>query len=128
MNEMMRAMRVPFWQRAAPETNVAALQATDAIGGTSSAAFVDNGLAADAGPDQSVNLGSATSFSGSYTDNTGGTVSASGINWDFNYDGTNFVADPAGAGTLTPSYTYRGFAATKGGIDKGVPLAEDGLR
>jgi ABC-type phosphate/phosphonate transport system substrate-binding protein len=25
-------------------------------------------------------------------------------------------------------YTYRGFAATKGGIDKGVPLAEDGLR
>jgi alginate O-acetyltransferase complex protein AlgI len=24
--------------------------------------------------------------------------------------------------------TYRGFAATKGGIDKGVPLAEDGLR
>jgi hypothetical protein len=70
------------------------------------AALVDNGLTADAGPDQSVNLGSATSFSGSYTDNTGGTVSASGINWDFNYDGTNFVADPAGAGIPTPSYPY----------------------
>jgi hypothetical protein len=26
------------------------------------------------------------------------------------------------------SLAYRGFAATKGGIDKGVPLAEDGLR
>jgi plastocyanin len=30
---------------------------------------------------------------------------------------------------VTPgTYPYRGFAATKGGIDKGVPLAEDGLR
>jgi uncharacterized repeat protein (TIGR01451 family) len=64
------------------------------------AALVNNGLSADAGPDQSTNLGSAVSFSGSYTDNTGGTVSSSGIKWDFNYDGTNFVADPAGADTM----------------------------
>jgi hypothetical protein len=40
------------------------------------------------------------------------------------------VTTPSGTSTTSSAdhYTYRGFAATKGGIDKGVPLAEDGLR
>ena len=60
------------------------------------------GPTASAGSDQTINEGDTATFSGSYTD-PDGTVSSSGIAWDFNYDGS-FSADVTG--TLTPSYQF----------------------
>ncbi len=54
-------------------------------------------LIVHAGPDQTVTAsggmyaGTTVSFNGSYSDPSG-TVSPSGIAWDFNYDGTTFIA------------------------------------
>jgi len=42
---------------------------------------------------------------GSYTDPVG-TVAPDTVDWDFNFDGHNFNADPNAHGTLTPTYDY----------------------
>ncbi len=64
-----------------------------------------SGLVVDAGPDQFLNEGDTAAFAVSWTD-ASGTVDPNSAEWDFNYDGSTFVADASASGTLTPSYTY----------------------
>ena len=98
----------------APGTYIVEVQATDLSGATSTGATAvvvkpPDALIVQAGPDQSVTEsggaypGATVSFNGSYSD-PGGTVSSSGVAWDFNYDGQHFY--PQSIGTLTPSWTY----------------------
>lgn len=92
-----------------PGTAVVALHATDANGSsaiatTSVGVRNSTALLAAAGADLDVTVGQATNFAGSYLF-PGGTVSASGIEWDFDYDGT-FDADSTGSLTpISPSRT-----------------------
>ncbi|HEY7315532.1 MAG TPA: PKD domain-containing protein [Gemmataceae bacterium] len=100
----------PYQVFATPGTYTVALQATDSEGVSSLSTITvtvnaSNALVVDAGPDQALNEGDTAAFSGSYTDGNG-TVSASTAQWDFNYDGHNFVANPSANGTLTPSYQF----------------------
>ncbi|MCI0376129.1 MAG: PKD domain-containing protein [Gemmataceae bacterium] len=60
------------------------------------------GPTVEAGPDQSVDAGVTVDFNGSYSD-PDGTVSSSGIAWDFDWTG-DFTADATD--TLTPSWQY----------------------
>ena len=55
-----------------------------------------------AGPNQAALVGDVVQFNGSYTD-PDGTVSPSGIAWDFDWNG-DFVAEATG--TLTPTHQY----------------------
>ena len=64
-----------------------------------------NSLIVNAGPDQAINEGDTAAFNAAYTDGSG-TVNVASAQWDFNYDGSNFVADPNANGTLTPSYQF----------------------
>ncbi len=64
-----------------------------------------SGLVVDAGPDQFLNEGDTADFAASWSD-ASGTVDPNSAQWDFDYDGTTFVADASASGTLTPSYTY----------------------
>ena len=59
----------------------------------------------NAGPSQTVYAGAAVSFNGSATD-AGGSSQIASIQWDFNYDGSNFNPDASANGNLTPSYVY----------------------
>ena len=91
-----------------PGTYLIALQATDQGGNistdvTSVLVKPADALLVNAGADQSVTTGVPVSFSGSYS-YPAGTVNASGIAWDFNYNGSNF--NPMSTGTLTPSTTF----------------------
>jgi PKD repeat protein len=91
-----------------PGTYLVALQATDASGNTgmdvtSVVVTAAGALIVSAGPDQSVTVGDSVSFSGSYS-YTAGSVSSSGLAWDFDYDGVTFSADTTG--TLTPTHTF----------------------
>jgi hypothetical protein len=72
-----------------------------------------NGLSPPAGEDVSITVNGVTQT---------GTLDDNG---DFSI---NFDTATLGVAGSPYTITYRGFAATKGGIDKGVPLAEDGLR
>ena len=58
----------------------------------------------EAGPSQTVLAGSSAAPAGQHHRAT--STSFASIEWDFDYDGSTFVADPAGSGTLTPSYTW----------------------
>lgn len=89
-----------------PGDYVVAVQESDDAGHTATAFFnvqVD-ALPPDvsAGGDLTVNAGQPVTFQGSADAYSG----IATVDWDFNYDGQNFVPDPAGAGTLTPTYTY----------------------
>jgi PKD repeat protein len=55
-----------------------------------------------AGTDLTVRAGQPVTFQGAASAVSGITS----VNWDFNYDGENFVADPSAQGTLTPTYTF----------------------
>ncbi len=58
----------------------------------------------NAGPSQTTLVGTSVQLQGSI-DAAGGATFPT-IEWDFNYDGSTFIADPAGEGTLTPTYTW----------------------
>jgi PKD repeat protein len=55
-----------------------------------------------AGTDLTVNAGQPVTFAGSAQDYSG----IATVEWDFNYDGADFVADPSAEGTLTPMHTF----------------------
>jgi PKD repeat protein len=98
----------PAHTYATPGTYLVALQATDASGNTgmdvTSVVVTGAGaLIVTAGPDQSVTVGDSVSFSGSYS-YPAGSVSSSGLAWDFDYDGVTFDSDTTA--TLTPSHTF----------------------
>jgi len=100
----------PTYSYSTPGTYLVALQATDFEGNSTLAVtsvVVKNAgaLLVNAGPAQDVTPGNSVSFSGSYSDPSG-TVSSSGIAWDFNYDGSTFIPDSSAAGTLTPTHTF----------------------
>jgi uncharacterized repeat protein (TIGR01451 family) len=60
---------------------------------------------ADAGASQTVHAGTSVLFNGTASD-PGGPSDIVSKQWDFNYDGSTFVADPSATDTLTPSTTY----------------------
>jgi PKD repeat protein len=98
-----------------PGTYLVALQMQDDEGGTGIGLMYvdvsDVGPTVDPGPDQTVNVGSTVSFNATATDPAG----PSGITseqWDFDYDGQNFVADPSANNTLTPTHVYTDPAPT----------------
>jgi PKD repeat protein len=91
-----------------PGTYLVAVQATDQTGAVTTALTevivkTTDALLVNAGPDQNATAGVAVAFAGSYSD-PGGTVSSSGIAWDFDYDGGTFM--PMSTGSLTPSDTF----------------------
>ncbi len=101
----------PYYVFTTPGTYVVALQATDSAGvsGLSTINVTvnpSNSLVVNAGPDQALAEGDTASFSGNWTDATGITVDPSTAQWDFNYDGSTFNADPSAAGTLTPAHVF----------------------
>ena len=107
-NPMLTGTLTPTDSFTTPGTYLVALQATDQGGNvstdvTSVLVKPADALLVNAGADQSVTTGTPTSFSGSYS-YPAGTVNASGIAWDFNYNGSSF--NPMSTGTLTPSTTF----------------------
>jgi PKD repeat protein len=58
-----------------------------------------------AGPEQLTRVGQPVTFQGTATD-PGGPTDIVSIQWDFDYDGLQFRADPAAAGNLTPTHIY----------------------
>jgi PKD repeat protein len=86
-----------------------ALRITDSTGASDIselnviADFNYQGPTATAGPDQTASEGASVSFNGSYTD-PDGTVSASNIAWDFDYNGVAF--NPVVTGSLTPTHQF----------------------
>jgi hypothetical protein len=57
----------------------------------------------NAGANLAAFIGQPIFFAGSAADPDGGIAS---VQWDFTYDGSNFVADPSANGTLAPLHTY----------------------
>lgn len=92
-----------------PGTYLVALRLTDCEAvtqvGTLYVAVQNVAPVVDAGPDQTLPEGSMATFSAT-VDDPGGPADITTIQWDFNYDGRDFVPDPAGDGTLTPDFTY----------------------
>ncbi|HEY7427591.1 MAG TPA: PKD domain-containing protein [Gemmataceae bacterium] len=104
------SMLNPYNVFATPGTYTVALQATDGEGVSSLSTITvtvnpSNALVVNAGSDQALSEGDTASFSASYSDGSG-TVDPATAQWDFNYDGQNFVANPSANGTLTPSYQF----------------------
>jgi YD repeat-containing protein len=96
----------PSYQYPAPGNYVAAVQVSDDNNHTA-IAFVNVQVDAvppdvSAGGDLTVGAGQPVTFQGS----ADAPSAITDIEWDFNYDGQNFVPDPAGAGTLTPTHTF----------------------
>lgn len=89
-----------------PGQYLARVTLTDSLGNTGSAVVnVWVGQLppdADAGPDREVVAGQLVAFTGVAFDHSG----VASVQWDFDYDGVDFVADPA-ATTLTPTHTFR---------------------
>ena len=84
-----------------PGTYQVALQVIDSAGNIDTSVLTVTvnpvsytGPTADAGPNQGINAEDSTSFSGSYSD-PDGTVSSSGITWDFNYDSSTKTLVPS---------------------------------
>jgi hypothetical protein len=59
-------------------------------------------LIVSVGPESTAVAGDTVTFDGSAT----GGVGTLNIQWDFNYDGSTFIADPSAAGTFTPSHQF----------------------
>src|SRR5215469_148499 len=57
----------------------------------------------NAGANLAAFIGQPIIFAGSAADPDNGIAS---VQWDFNYDGSNFDADPSANGTLMPLHTY----------------------
>lgn len=110
----------PTYTYATPGTYIVEVQVTDLSGNSTTGATAvvvkpPDALIVQAGPDQTVTAsggmysGTTVTFNGSCSD-PGGTVSPSGIAWDFNYSGQmggmGFM--PQVTGTLTPSWTFYG--------------------
>lgn len=91
----------------APGRYAARFTLTDTAGNTGSAAVnvdvTDLPPDVDAGPDRAVDVDSPVTFSGTAADYGG----IAKVEWDFDYDGVRFQADPTATGTLTPSRTFR---------------------
>jgi PKD repeat protein len=103
---MITGTLTPSYTFAGPGYFRVALQVTGTACGPvideTTASIHYQGPTAQAGPDQAVTVADMVQFHGSYTD-PDGTVSASGIAWDFHWDG-DFT--PEATGTLTPTYQF----------------------
>ena len=101
----------PRYDFTTPGTYTVAVQATDAAGLSALATTTltvtpSASPVAVAGPDQAVSLGAAT-FSGGYVENNpAATVDPTTADWDFNYNGYGFNADPSAHGTLDPTHVF----------------------
>src|SRR5262249_36988539 len=56
-------------------------------------------------PQEDVYAGTPITLQATASDDDGPSA-ITDIEWDFNYDGTTFQADPTASGTLTPTYTF----------------------
>ncbi|HVS39904.1 MAG TPA: PKD domain-containing protein, partial [Gemmataceae bacterium] len=94
----------------APGIYVVAFQLTDSAGAVSTdtlyVSVTDPPPTVSAGQDQTVAEGTPLTLEGTATDALGSSSNFTSIQWDFNYDGSTFNADPSASGTFTPTYTY----------------------
>jgi hypothetical protein len=68
----------------------------------------------NAGENLAAFIGQPIIFAGSAADPDNGIAS---VQWDFNYDGSNFDADPSANGTLMPLHTYGAPGTYQGALD-----------